>query len=439
MSDHTPDDRRVLAAISDRTATIAIIGMGYVGFPLAMAVHGRGFRVVGFDTDEAKIREIASGRSSLQGIGDAAVADLSGSVRFTASADPSCLGDADAVLICVPTPLDSGNAPDLRHVTDACVAIAACSRAGQLVGLESTTYPGTTRDVLLPILGARGRTCGRDFFLAYAPEREDPGNALHTTRTIPRLVSGIDPVSHELAVALYAAIVERVVQVSSPEVAEATKLVENVFRSVNIALVNELKVVFDRMGIDIWEVVDAASTKPFGYMPFRPGPGVGGHCIPIDPVYLSWFFRQSGQQIPLVELAGAINAAMPYYVIERLDVALQTAGVNPLRARVLLLGVSYKANICDIRESPALTLLDTLSHRGCEVCYHDLFVPALPATRGRAGLRSVPLTPESLASQDAVIVVSGHAGIDYASVVAHARLVVDTRHVVPQASTVVRA
>ena len=439
MTSRTRYEQRLLQSISDRSATIAVVGVGYVGFPLALAAHARGFRVIALDTDETKIQAIGAGRSYVHGISDAAIADVSGSGRFTATADPSRLADADAVLVCVPTPLDAENAPDLRHVIDAGTAITACSRPGQLVVLESTTYPGTTRDALLPILEAGGRVCGRDFFLAYAPEREDPGNSLHTTRTIPRLVSGIDRASHDVAVALYASIVERVVPVPSPEVAEAAKLVENVFRAVNIALVNELKVVFDRMGIDIWEVIEAASTKPFGYTPFRPGPGVGGHCIPIDPVYLSWFVRRSGQQIPLVELAGAINAAMPRYVIERLDAALRAAGVDPSHARILLLGVSYKANVGDIRESPALVLLDSLSRRGCEVCYHDPFVPVLQPTHNQAGLHSVPLTPETLATQNAVIVVSGHTSIDYAAVATHARLVVVTRHVVPAAANVVRA
>lgn len=423
----------LLAKLVDRRATIAVIGMGYVGFPLANAVHRQGFDVLAYDTDERKIAALLAGKSYLGGISEQHVAQLLASGRFHATTAPSRLTQADALLICVPTPLHADHTPDLSHVTETAGMIAAHLRDGQLVVLESTSYPGTTAQVVKPILDRSGRR----FFLAYSPEREDPGNGFFSTHTIPKVVSGVDAESHRLAVALYAQIVERVVPVSSPDVAEAVKLAENIFRSVNIAMANELKMVFDGMGIDVWEVIAAAGSKPFGYMPFFPGPGVGGHCIPVDPFYLSWKAQQQGLATPLTALAGRINDGMPAYVLSRLEQATAVRG-----ARLLLLGIAYKADIDDIRESPALALMELLEARGAEVAYHDPFIPVIPATRRHsayADRRSTPLDAHMLAGFDAVILVTAHSGIDYGMVMTHSRLVVDTRNRLPSGPKVVRA
>jgi UDP-N-acetyl-D-glucosamine dehydrogenase len=416
--------------IRDRTALVAVIGLGYVGIPLAAALLRAGFRVLGCDVDEQKIESLRAGRVY---IGHPAADEIVAAVRegrFDPTADMSRLGEPDALLICVPTPLTASRDPDLTYVEQTIRAIAARLRPGQLVSLESTTYPSTTRNVVLPILLTSGLRAGSDFFLAYSPEREDPGNPQRSAAVIPKVVSGLDAASLELATALYASAVAEVVPVSSLEVAEACKILENTYRAVNIALVNELKVLLDRMGIDIWEVIDAARTKPFGFQAFYPGPGLGGHCIPIDPFYLSWLARQHGLATRFIELAGEVNSRMPEYVVGRLAEALDDAG-KPLRgSRVCILGVAYKRDVDDPRESPAFAIFDLLRERGAELSYSDPHVPRLPRMRHHEVpvLASSALTPEFLTAQDAVVIVTDHSAFDYEAIVRHAPLVIDARN-----------
>jgi UDP-N-acetyl-D-glucosamine dehydrogenase len=421
----------VLSRLRARQATVGIIGLGYVGLPLARAACASGFRVLGFDIDPEKAAALNAGRSYIREITDVDLRAMR-KAGFKATAGTDRLGEPDAILICVPTPLGRHREPDLTFVVKSAEAVAAALRCGQLVVLESTSFPGTTREVVRPILEKGGLRCGRDFFLAYSPEREDPGNPTFATHKIPKVVGADDGTSRELAVALYEGIVERVVPVSSADAAEAVKIVENVFRAVNIALANEFKVIFTQMGIDVWEVIGAASTKPFGYMPFHPGPGLGGHCIPIDPFYLSWRAREFGLGSRFIELAGEINTAMPPYVIGRLTEALDARFAKGLNgSRILILGVAYKRNIDDIRESPAFVILELLDERGASVDYHDPFVPEIQLTREHprlAGRRSVPLDGAMLAGYDAVVIVTDHDSIDYDAIVKHSRLVVDTRN-----------
>ena len=421
----------LLQRFSGKTARVGIIGMGYVGLPLARAASDAGYRVLGFDIDPAKVEALNAGRSYLRDIPTTDIERMQ-AAGFEATADSAQLAEADAILICVPTPLGLHHEPDLTYVVRSAEAVASGLRRGQLVVLESTTYPGTTREVVRPILERGGLRCGRDFFLAYSPEREDPGNASYTTRTIPKVVGADDALSRQLGAQLYRGIVREVVAVSSSDSAEAVKILENIFRAVNITMVNELKVIFSRMGIDIWEVIEAAKTKPFGYMPFYPGPGLGGHCIPIDPFYLSWRAREFGLDTRFIELAGQINATMPAYVVERLAKALDARfrkGLNG--SRILVVGLAYKKNVADIRESPALAIIARLEQRGAAVDYHDPFVAEIPETRDHAGLagrRSRPLDPEVLASCDAAVIVTDHDCIDFALLTAHCPLVVDTRN-----------
>ncbi len=423
--------RRLESRLHERAARIGVVGMGYVGLPLALAAGGAGFAVLGFDVDPAKVALLNTGRSPLEHLGDAPIAALRCGGRFAVTADFARLAEVEVIVICVPTPLGRHREPDLSFVENTARTIAGHLRPGRLVILESTTYPGTTREIVKPILETSGLRSGEDFFLAYSPEREDPGNRDFTTSRIPRLVGGDGAAARDLACAFYGRFVERVVPVSSPEVAEAAKLVENVFRAVNIALVNELKTVFHRMGIDVFEVIEAAATKPFGYMPFWPGPGLGGHCIPIDPFYLTWRAREFGIATKFVELAGEINTMMPEYVVGRLAEELDRRfgrGLNG--SRILLLGVAYKKNVDDTRESPALAIWKRLRDRGAVVSYHDPHVPEVPETREHAdlaGIPSVPLTAEILAGSDAVLIVTDHDAVDYRLVRDHARLVVDTR------------
>jgi UDP-N-acetyl-D-glucosamine dehydrogenase len=435
----TPEAAALLARrISDRTARVAVVGLGHVGLPLAQAASAAGFATIGLDTDAAKVAELEAGRSPLRHLPAGPMRPLLESGRFRPTTDSGALREADVILICVPTPLDADRQPDLSHVIAAAGAVAASLRPGQLVVLESTTWPGTTRRVLLPILEEGGLRCGRDVFLAYSPEREDPGNATHRTETIPKLVAGADPPSLRLALALYGAIVRQVVPVASPETAEAAKLVENVFRAVNIALANEMKLCLGAMGLDAWEVIAAAATKPFGFMPFWPGPGPGGHCIPVDPIYLAWAARAHGAPARLVEAAMTVNAAAPGHVVRRLEEALRlqrgdaAPGTGLAGARVLVLGVGYKRNIGDVRDSPGLALLEMLEREGAALAaYHDPLVPCIPAMpehprlAGRRGL-----TPaEALAGPwDAVLIATDHDGVDYAAILAAAPLVVDTRN-----------
>ena len=429
----TPAASELHRRLEEGRARIGVIGLGYVGLPLVGAVAGAGFEVLGFDLDPTKIEALAAGRSYLRSVDDATIAWLQASGRFEASTDLARVADVEVVVICVPTPLTRQREPDLGFVIGTAEAITPHLRPGRLVVLESTTWPGTTTEVLRPILARSGLALGEDLFLAYSPEREDPGNPDFTTRRIPKVVGGDGPLAQALACAFYGRLVERVVPVSGPAVAEAVKLTENIFRSVNIALVNELKVVFEAMGIDVFEVIEAARTKPFGYMPFYPGPGLGGHCIPIDPFYLTWKAREYGIATRFIELAGEVNTAMPRHVVDRLAEALDRRTGRGLNgARILVVGLAYKKNVDDTRESPALTIIELLEARGARVAYHDPLIPVIPPTREHAGLagrRSVPLEPAPLADVDAALIVTDHDAVDYAALLEAVPLVVDTRNV----------
>ena len=426
MSNLSQVESKTRRKIVESTASVAIIGMGYVGFPLACAVNRSGYRVCGFDVDPSKIDALRAGRSYLGYPADARFEELAASDRFSATADPGDLACCDIVVLCVPTPLGDGHAPDLSYVIRSTEMVAGALRPGMLIVLESTTWPGTTREVMLPILEAGGLTCGRDFFLAYSPERQNPGDAVFDTASIPKVVGGIDETSRDLACEFYSRVVCEVVSVSSVETAEAAKIVENVYRCVNIALVNELKLAFDKMGIDVWEVIRASATKPFGFQAFWPGPGLGGHCIPIDPFYLSWRARQCGGETRFIELAGEINAAMPAHVVDR---ACEALGDAVSGSRVLVIGVSYKPNVSDTRETPAAPIIEMLQDRGCDVSYHDPHCPVFPAMRRHAiDLSSVPLDEANLRRADAVLIVTNHDGIDWSLIGAHAGLIVDTRN-----------
>ena len=423
---------RLLARIRDHQARVAVIGLGYVGLPLVQVFWARGFPVMGFDVDPHKIERLARGESYIEHIPTAAIRTLVESGRFTGTTDFARLAEADAILICVPTPLTGEREPDLTYVEQTAEAIAGALRRGQLVVLESTTYPGTTTDRMRPILEQGGLKSGRDFFLAYSPEREDPGNPLFATAAIPKVVGGDGAAAQELAAALYGEVVVQVVPVSSAATAEAVKLTENIFRAVNIALVNELKQIYEAMGIDVWEVIEAAKTKPFGFMPFYPGPGLGGHCIPIDPFYLTWRAREFGVETRFIELAGEINTAMPGYVVERLAGALRERRGRSLEgARVLLVGMAYKKNVDDIRESPGLTIMELIERRGAAVDYHDPHIPETPVTREHpslGGRPSVAWSAEGIAGYDAVLICTDHDDVDYRLLAEHGRLVIDTRN-----------
>ena len=417
-------------AIGDRTAKVGVIGLGYVGLPLIRAFVQAGFGTMGFDVDRVKVEQLRAGKSYIGHIPSHWIAECIAAEKFEPTADMHRLAEADALLICVPTPLSDSRDPDLQYIEATTRQIAEVLRPGQLVVLESTTYPGTTRDVLLPILEATGLNAGDDFFLAFSPEREDPGNPDFSADRIPKVVGGVEPKSLHLAESLYRQAVSRVVPVSSCEVAEACKIIENTYRSVNIAMVNELKMLFDRLGIDVWEVIDAAKTKPFGFQAFYPGPGLGGHCIPIDPFYLSWVARKHGMPTRFIELAGEINTSMPQYVVRKVIDALNDAG-KPLRgSKICLLGVAYKKDVDDPRESPSFVLMDLLRAGGAELSYNDPHVPHLPRMRHHdvPDLASVELSAEFLASQDCVLIATDHSAYDYAFIVRHAPLVVDTRN-----------
>jgi len=420
--------------IDSRTARVGIIGLGYVGLPLAHAFHEGGLGVIGFDIDRSKIDDLDAGRNYLPHLGADLTETLSVSDRFEGTTDFSRLDEADAIAVCVPTPVGTHHEPDLTYVLDSAARIGRTLRAGQLVTLESTTYPGTTRAefarAMMGSASASGRSVelGRDVFVAFSPEREDPGRKSHTTRTIPKLVGGLDVASTDLACALYEHAVSEVVRCSSAEVAESAKILENTFRSVNIALVNELKVILQEMGIDVWEVIRAASTKPFGFMPFYPGPGLGGHCIPIDPFYLAWKAKEIGHATRFIELAGQINTRMPEYVIERLILALNERSKPVRGSKVLVLGLSYKPNIADTRESPTFELISRLLDLGAEVEFSDPHVPEMvPVRKHNLEMRSVDLTPESVGSYDAVLIATNHDVFDYGMLASNARLIVDTR------------
>jgi len=416
-------------AIRDRTARVGIIGMGYVGLPLMRTFCGAGFNCLGFDIDETKVEKLNAGRSYIKHIPSTLIKRVVEEGRFRASADPKSLRDCDAIVICVPTPLTKMREPDMSYVENTAHLIADHLQRGQLIVLESTTYPGTTRELVKPILESGGLRAGSDFFLAFSPEREDPGRTDHTTETIPKVVGGNDPRSLKFAAALYGAAVRKVVPVSSCEIAEAAKILENVYRCVNIALINELKMLFDRMGIDVWEVVKAASTKPFGFQPFYPGPGLGGHCIPIDPFYLTWKARQYGMSTRFIELAGEINASMPEYVVNRLTTALNERRKSIKGSKILVLGLAYKKDVDDIRESPSIELIETLKKRGASVDYNDPFVPRTPRQREHdLRMTSKKLTAARVRSYDCVLIATDHTSYDYAWIVRHAHVVIDTRN-----------
>lgn len=417
-------------AIEEKTAVVGVIGLGYVGLPLIRAFIAAGYRTMGFDVDAIKVEKLLAGQSYIGHISAEWIADCVKSGKFVPTADMKRMAEADCLLICVPTPLSDSRDPDLYYVEATARQVAATLRPGQMVVLESTTYPGTTRDVVLPILNERGLKVGTDFYLAYSPEREDPGNPNFTASGIPKVVGGIDPTSAKLAQMLYADAVVNIVPVSSCEVAEACKILENTYRSVNIAMVNEMKMLFDRIGIDVWEVIDAAKTKPFGFQAFYPGPGLGGHCIPIDPFYLSWVARKYGMTTRFIEVAGEINTSMPQYVVQRLSEALNDQGKPVNGSKVLVLGVAYKKDVDDPRESPSFVLMELLQNAKAVLSYNDPHVPSMPKMRHHnlPAMESVPLNEATLKAADCVLIATDHSAYDYAFIVKHSKLVIDTRN-----------
>lgn len=417
--------------IERRKANIGVCGLGYVGLPLVGAFNRAGFKVYGFDIDPKKVEAIQAGESYIEHIDFEAMERAVREGRFVPTVDFGRIGEPDAILIAVPTPLNRTREPDLTAVRNTCRRIAEGLRQHQLVVLESTTYPGTSDEICIPILEESGLKAGLDFFVAYSPEREDPGNPKFETSTIPKVVGSLDEESGRVARAVYGAIIEQVVSVSSMKAAELCKIFENTFRAVNIALVNELKLMCLRMGIDVWEVIDAAKTKPFGFMPFYPGPGLGGHCIPIDPFYLTWKAREYDFSTRFIELAGEINTGMPYEVVDGVMHLLNDRSKSLKGSKLLILGVAYKKNVDDIRESPSLKIIDELLKKGAVISFHDPHIPVMKRSRhypGMPELESVSLTPETLASQDGVLILTDHDAVDYDHVVRHSALVVDTRN-----------
>jgi UDP-N-acetyl-D-glucosamine dehydrogenase len=437
MRSTTSSPRHTLAEtlhrrLEARTARVGVVGLGYVGLPLIVEFARAGFEAVGIDVDARKTAAIARGESYVQDVPARDIAALTAAGRLTATTDPAAIADLDTINICVPTPLRKTRDPDLSFVVAAVEQTAEHLRPGQLVILESTTYPGTTDEVVRPALERGGLRAGDDFFLAFSPERVDPGNAQWTTRNVPKVVGGYTQECGALARALYAASIDRVVEVSSPKVAEMVKLLENTFRAVNIGLVNELALMCDRLGISVWEVVEAAATKPFGFMPFYPGPGLGGHCIPIDPFYLSWKVKEVGFEPRFIELAGQVNGAMPHHVVDKVTDALNWRSKPVRGSSVLALGVAYKRDITDFRESPALDVLAALDRKGAHLSYHDPYVPALAAGEwpGAQDLVSVPLTAQTLGAADCVVILTDHRVFDYEFIRASATLIVDSRNAI---------
>ncbi len=439
MRNDTKD--RLIDRLENRTAVIGVIGLGYVGLPLVLSFAEAGYRVIGFDTDAVKIGKLTSGRSYIRHIDAERIAVMAAGGRFEGTSDFSRAGAADALIICVPTPLNSHREPDLSFVVNSVNAIVPHLRSGQVVSLESTTYPGTTEEELQPRLEANGLKVGRDIFLVFSPEREDPGNSQFTTRTIPKVCGGVTPECLDVGKSLYGRIIDRVVPVSCTKTAEMTKLLENIHRAVNIGLVNELKTVCDTMGIDIREVINAAASKPFGFTPYYPGPGLGGHCIPIDPFYLTWKAREYGINTRFIELAGEVNTAMPDWVVGKVTQALNERERSLKGARVLVLGIAYKKNVDDLRESPSVMIMDKLLSRGAAVHYSDPHVPVFPKIRRYYfDLASVELTAENLKSYDCILLATNHDAFDYDAIHTHASLIVDTRGVYREKSPkVVRA
>ncbi len=418
--------------ISKREARIGIVGLGYVGLPLIKTFLSKGFEVLGFDIDEKKVEMLNQGKSYIKHFTAEELKTFLEKKKFQATTDFGHLAKADVIIICVPTPLDSHKNPDLSYVMTTTEVISKNLRKGQLVVLESTTYPGTTEEKMLPLLEAGGLKAGEDFYLAYSPERENPGDKVYTTEKIPKVVGGVTPRCRRVAKTLYDQVVVKTIPVSSPKVAEATKLMENIFRSVNIAMVNEMKMIFDRMGIDIWEVVEAASTKPFGFMTFLPGPGYGGHCIPVDPFYLAWKAKEVDHPTKFIELAGEINTLMPYYVVTKTIEALNKKGKSARGARILILGIAYKKDIDDQRESPALKIISLLQNKGAKVSYNDPYVPQSYGHRDYPGLelKSVALTEKMLKEFDAVIIATAHSDYDFAWIAENSSLIIDTRNAI---------
>lgn len=417
--------------IQSKQALIGVIGLGYVGLPLIRAFTASGFRCLGFDVDQSKVDKLKAGQSYIKHIDSAAIQALITEKKFEPTSDMVRLGEADCIIICVPTPLNESRDPDLSYIEGTAHAIAKTLRPGQLIVLESTTHPTTTRVNVLPVLEATGLKVGQDYFLAFSPEREDPGNPHFQAATIPKVVGGFDENSGDLACAMYGHAVVKVIRVSSMEVAEACKILENTYRAVNIALVNELKMLYDKLGIDVWEVIDAAKTKPFGFQAFYPGPGLGGHCIPIDPFYLTWLARKHGEQTRFIELAGEINTHMPHYVVSQLAEFLNENS-KPIRgSKIALLGAAYKKDVDDPRESPSFELMKLLLKRGANLTYNDPHVPSLPKMRHYPDLPAMDsqaLTPEYLAAQDCVLISTDHSAYDYDFIVQHSKMVLDTRN-----------
>ncbi|GIV46258.1 MAG: UDP-N-acetyl-D-glucosamine dehydrogenase [Ignavibacterium sp.] len=430
--------KELVEKINNKSAIVGIVGLGYVGLPLALEFANKGFKTIGFDIDEKKIPILNSGQSYIKHIGSQKVKQAVDSKKFEATSDFSRLKETDAIIICVPTPLNEHREPDMTFIENSGKVIAKYLRKGQFVSLESSTYPGTTEEILQPLfedapivqgIGNKKFEVGKDFYLAFSPEREDPNNPKYSTATIPKVVGGVTPACLEIALALYNQVIVKTVPVSSPRVAEATKLLENIYRSINIALVNELKMVFDRMNIDVWEVIEAASTKPFGFQAFYPGPGLGGHCIPIDPFYLTWKAREYDINTKFIELAGEINTLMPYYVVEKAAEVLNKHKKSLNGSKVLILGASYKKDIDDMRESPSLKLIEILHEKGAEVDYHDPYVPKLFKTRKyNYDMHSVELSKENISKYDLVLLSTDHSNFDYKFISENAKLILDTRN-----------
>lgn len=432
MTTASPSVESLNQAFLDRKAVVGVMGLGYVGLPLVKALGDQGFSIIGFDVDKGRVKSLLDGQSYIKSFPQNSLQSLLKENRFEATHNPSDLSRMDAILICVPTPLTSHREPDMSYVEATAQTILPHLRKGQLIVLESTTYPGTTKELIIPILEQSGLKASQDFFVAYSPEREDPGNPEFATSSIPKVVGADDPSSRLLAVSLYSQIVPKVVEVTSAATAEAVKLTENIFRCINIAMVNELKVIYTEMGIDVWEVINAAKTKPFGFMPFYPGPGLGGHCIPIDPFYLTWKAREFGVSTRFIELAGEVNTAMPDYVIQQLREALDMRFAKGLKnSRILLVGMAYKKNVDDIRESPSLAIFEALHNKQAIVDYYDPYVPIVHKSREHPvinGKKSVTWDAKTIASYDGVLICTDHDNIDYDFLVAHSALVVDTRN-----------
>ncbi|MEK6778007.1 MAG: nucleotide sugar dehydrogenase [bacterium] len=420
-------EKALACKIKDRSIRAGIIGLGYVGLPLAVEFAHAGYSVVGIDKDAEKVRRIKAGKSYIPDVSQKTLKEIVEKGLLMATEDFSVLKDLDTVNICVPTPLRKTRDPDVSYIVDAVDKIAEYLHPGQLIILESTTYPGTTEELVLPILEQGGLKVGKDFFLSFSPERVDPGNQKYATRNTPKVVGGVTAACTRLSAAFYANAIDTVVPVSTTRVAEMVKLLENTFRSVNIGLVNELAMMCDKMKINVWEIIDAAATKPFGFMPFYPGPGLGGHCIPIDPFYLSWKAKQSGFEPRFIELAGEVNSKMPHHVVFKVMDAMNQHEKSLKGSRILIMGIAYKKDINDVRESPALDIMKLLQEKGARVAYHDPFIPRI-SLNGARPIRSVPLSKTELGSYDCVVIVTNHSGIDYQEVARHAALVVDTRN-----------